>query len=92
MNSRAIGVIVTLIYLFWLFYHLQLAYSVYFYPDILRPYWVPNWMVFLNAVVGLLGVYTGVRIFKQSITIKRGLVLSFGILFLALGIEICRNL
>ena len=67
--------------LYWIWNSMHLWY-LYHYTDILFFIMYPDWVLYLNAGLGLIGVLIGLGIIKFKIKIKLGILIDIGILIL----------
>lgn len=75
-----IGWIIVAINLFWIWDNLFLMYQ-YRYSGVLWMFMYPDWVLILNAVFGLIGIYIGINLIRQRIKIKYAILIN-GLLFI----------
>lgn len=65
---------------FWLFY-------AYHFTSILWFYMYPAWVLILNILIGLIGIYLGYRLIKDKISIINSLIIDVPILALGMFVS-----
>jgi hypothetical protein len=50
-------------------------------------YMIPDWIILMNTLFGLIGIFIGLSAFKQGVSIKRGVSAAFGLLIIGIVIE-----
>lgn len=70
----------------WLHHNASLLYSYNFEPHILHAFMIPEWVLTVNMLVGLCGVWLGVQLWRGKMAISRNAVLAlllllFGFIF-----------
>lgn len=76
---------------YWVWHHVRLFY-LYHYTDVLFGFMIPDWALALYVFLGLIGIYLGIRILKNTLTIKKGLIINLSIFTLSILIETIRHL
>lgn len=89
-RNRLAGVIIILINIWWVLYHLRLAY-LYNCTDILFYSTVPTWVLVLKTIAGLIGIYIGFRVVNKSYLASKGMLLSGAFLVLTQSFEFLTN-
>ena len=51
--------------------------SLYYFTGILFLFMYPNWVLVINALLGIIGIYISILLFKNMIGIKLFLILTF---------------
>lgn len=75
-----IGWIIVAINLYWIWDNLFLMYQ-YSYAGVLWMFMYPDWVLILNAVLGLIGIYIGVNLIRQRMKLKYAIIIN-GFLFI----------
>ena len=81
------GLIITLINLYWIWYSLRLLY-LYHYSNILFLIMIPDWLLILNSILGLVGIFIGLSIIRQKIMIKKGILIDLLIFLTGISLQI----
>ncbi len=79
-KNLIIGWIIVAINLYWIWDNLFLMYQ-YRYSGVLWLFMYPDWVLILNAVLGLIGIYIGINLIRQRMKIKYAILLN-GLLFI----------
>jgi len=79
-RNLIIGWIIVAINLYWIWDNLFLMYQ-YRYSGVLWMFMYPDWVLVLNAVLGLIGVYIGINLIRQRMKIKYAILIN-GLLFI----------
>jgi len=79
-RNLIIGWIIVAINLYWIWDNLFLMYQ-YRYSGVLWMFMYPDWVLILNAVLGLIGIYIGINLIRQRMKIKYAILLN-GLLFI----------
>lgn len=75
-----IGLIIVAINLYWIWDNLYLMYQ-YSFTGVLWLFMYPDWVLGLNAILGLIGIYLGIKLIRQRMKIKYAIVIN-GLLFI----------
>lgn len=75
-----IGWIIVAINLYWIWDNLFLMYQ-YRYAGVLWMFMYPDWVLILNAVLGLIGICIGINLIRQGMKIKYAILIN-GLLFI----------
>lgn len=83
-KNLIVGLIIIAVNLYWIWDNLFLMYQ-YPFTGILWLFMYPDWVLILNAILGLLGILIGINLVRQRMKIKyailiNGLLLIFGAL------------
>jgi hypothetical protein len=83
-KNLIVGLIIIAVNLYWIWDNLFLMYQ-YRFTGILWLFMYPDWVLILNAILGLLGILIGINLVRQRMKIKyailiNGLLLIFGAL------------
>ncbi len=76
------GMIMIFFNLYWIWFSMHLWY-LYNYTDILFLFMYPDWVLYFNSGLGLIGILIGIGIVKVKIKIKLGILID--IAFIILG-------
>lgn len=76
------GLIIIVVNLYWIWDNLYLLYQ-YRFTGILWLFMYPDWVLILNAILGLIGILIGINLVRQRMKIKyailiNGILLIFG--------------
>ena len=63
--------------LYWIYDHLQLYYE-YHYTSLLHLFQLPDWVLFLNVILGIIGIFIGIAVIRNKMAIKRANLINFG--------------
>jgi len=78
-TSLIAGLVIILINLYWVLDNLFRLYAqnskLVFY---MFPY--PDWVLILNSIIGLIGLWIGIKVMRQKIKIKYGALISISLL------------
>lgn len=78
-TSLIAGLVIMLINLYWVFHNLFRLYAqnsklvLYMFP-------YPGWVLILNSIIGLIGLWVGIKVVRQKIKIKYGALVSISLL------------
>jgi len=75
------GLILIFINSYWVWDNLHLLY-LYHYTGILFFIMFPDWVLFTNAIIGIIGIGIGVMVLKRKMTIKKALSINSLILLI----------
>ena len=75
------GLIMIIVNLYWIWHSMHLWY-LYHYTDILFVIMYPDWVLYFNSGLGLIGILIGIGIIKVKIKIKLGILIDIAILIL----------
>lgn len=67
--------------MYWLWHNLELAY-LYRYSSVLFVIMLPDWLLTLNIIFSLIGIFFGIKIARKQLEIKKGILMNFLIWFL----------
>ena len=87
--NKILGSLIVLGNLYWVWINLRLFY-MYNFTEILFALKIPNWALFLYVIFGLIGIYIGVKVFKATWSIKKGLSVDLPIIIIGILIEMFR--
>lgn len=74
--NKILGLVAIGINVLFVFKSLYLLY-VYNFTGILFLFMYPNWVLVINALLGIIGIYISILLFKNMIGIKLSLILTF---------------
>jgi len=83
--KRIAGLVITL-NLLWTVFWIWLFYSYHF-TNSLRLFMYPDWLLIINFLIGLIGVYLGYRLLKNKISVAIALIIDIPLLLLGLIIS-----
>ena len=73
------GLVIILSNLYWIWDNLYLLY-IYHFTGVLFLFMQPDWVLLLNAALGLLGVVIGISVIRLKTKTKQGILIDFAIL------------
>lgn len=79
LTSLIVGLVIILINLYWIWDNSFMLYA-YYSTAVLYMFRYPDWVLILNSVLGLIGLWIGIKVIRQKIKIKFGTFISFSIL------------
>jgi hypothetical protein len=79
-KNKIIGIILLIVNLTWTGHWIWLFYGYYF-TGILWLYMIPDWMLILNMIIGLIGIFIGIKLINKKIKIKSALIINLPLLF-----------
>jgi hypothetical protein len=80
-NHKLAGIILIILSSFLAFKNLYVIYDYRVHPNVLRLFWIPEWILFIQAIIGLIGIVIGLLIYKKKLKILTGYLIS-GLLWL----------
>ena len=80
-NHKLAGVILIILSSLWTFKNISVIYEYRVHPNVLRLFWIPEWILFTQAVIGLIGIVIGLLIYKKKLKVLNGYLIS-GVLWL----------
>ncbi len=90
-NHKLAGVILIILSSLWTFKNISVIYEYRVHPNVLRMFWIPEWILFTQSVIGLIGIVIGLLIYKKKLKVMTGYLIS-GLLWLTWLIWICLKL
>ena len=69
-----VGLIILIVNFYWIWDNIYLLY-LYEYSDFLFFMMYPYWLLILNAIFGLIGVFIGIKVLRKSLKIKLGILI-----------------
>jgi hypothetical protein len=78
---QKVGWFIILFNLWWIWFNGQLFYK-YHYTSLLFIYMHPDWVLGLNIILAILGVFIGIKVLRRKMTERPALKIAFGILLL----------
>jgi len=81
LNHKIAGGFQITISAMWVFRNLSIIYDYKVYPNILRLFWIPEWILFVQAIIGFTGIFIGIVVFQKKLNVKIG-YLVFGLAWL----------
>ncbi|TKG89834.1 hypothetical protein EYV94_24760 [Puteibacter caeruleilacunae] len=85
---RIIGVMIIILNLAWTEHWIRRFYF-YHYTNILWYFMYPDWVLILNTIIGLIGVYIGIRLTKGQLSVSKALTIDIAMLVTGLIISEC---
>ncbi len=68
-----------LISAFWSFHNAKPFYDYRVHPEMLRAFIIPDWVLIYNFLIGLIGIWCGIQIWRSAWTVKRGYLIFVGL-------------
>ncbi|HML64276.1 MAG TPA: hypothetical protein PKC55_05550 [Dysgonomonas sp.] len=81
-----IGILLIILNICWIYFQLRLLYN-YNFGNILYLYKIPEWILVLNTICGLIGVLLAVRLIKDKISAWTVIPANFGLFCICILIE-----
>src|SRR5690554_7379955 len=72
IRNRIIGIILIVINMYWFWHNLELAY-LYRYSSVLFVIMLPDWLLTLNIIFSLIGIFFGIKITRKQLEIRKGI-------------------
>jgi hypothetical protein len=72
---------------FWVFRNLSTIYDYRVHPEILRLFWIPEWILFIQAIIGIMGIVIGILVFQNKMKVRNGYLIFVIIWILGFGTE-----
>lgn len=90
MNAAKIsGAVLVVLNLYWIGFYVNLFYK-YHYTAILFAFMLPDWLLILNVIFGIVGVYLGCTVYRSFMSIKKGIQLNISCFIFTLLVEFVR--
>lgn len=89
-KHKVVGFIVIALSTYYI-YHFSRLWYLYEFTDILFFMMLPTWEIVLNIIIGIIGVFLGVKIYRQSISIMRGVSTTLGLMLSGRIINLATN-
>jgi len=67
--------------MYWFWHNLELAY-LYRYSSVLFVIMLPDWLLTLNIIFSLIGIFFGIKITRKQLEIRKGILMNLLIWFL----------
>lgn len=80
-NHKLAGVIQIILSSLWTFRNLSTIYEYRVHPNALRLFWIPEWILVVQAIIGLIGIIIGLLVYKKKLKVKTG-YLTIGLMWL----------
>jgi len=90
-KNKIIGFLIIGLSIYYL-YHFANLFYLYEFTDINFFTMLPNWEIVLNLIIGSIGVITGVKVYKNKITIVKGLSIFVALVLMSELIHLMVNL
>ncbi|WP_196886416.1 hypothetical protein [Aureivirga sp. CE67] len=94
MNKKGaltLGIIEILISAYWIYNNIELYYE-YHYTDILFMFMYPDWVLFSNIIIGLLGIINALFLIRLKTSIKRNIQITGGLILIHFIIQLLNTL
>ena len=78
-RNLIVGLIILIVNFYWIWDNIYLLY-LYEYSDFLFFMMYPYWLLILNSIFGLIGVFIGIKVLRKSIKIKPGILIDLFVL------------
>ena len=86
-HHKALGILITLGNLFWMWIGLNLLYR-YHVTSTLSTYYISDWILIVNTIFSILGIYIGVKVYSKKISISKALTINTVLLLIGILIHI----
>lgn len=87
MNKfKIIGLTIIISNLFWFWFSIDLLYK-YHYTEFHPTFYIPNWILIMNLIFGIVGVLIGYKLLNRKLTIKTALLSDFTMIIIGLTIQ-----
>lgn len=87
LNYKIAGSILIIFSLIWLYRNFSIIYEYRAHPEILRLFWIPEWILWVQGIIGIFGVVAGILIIEKRMKTRIGFLL-FGLVWvLGFGTE-----
>ena len=86
LAPRIHGIIQIVISIVFIYFHAELFYGYHFSGN-LYLFMIPNWILVLNILLGIIGIFIGVKTYKGTLKIWQGYLLLITILILGSSLE-----
>lgn len=70
------GVSVIVINFLWIYPNIDRLYGQSSHGSILYLFLYPTWILLLNTTIGIIGIFLGIRIIREKINIRNGILIS----------------
>jgi uncharacterized membrane protein AbrB (regulator of aidB expression) len=81
-----IGILIILMNLFWIWFSLDLLY-LYHFTEFHPTFYIPDWILIMNSIFGIIGIIIGIRVLKKKMNIKKALLTVFVLILIGLLIQ-----
>lgn len=81
--QRITGIIIAILNLLWTSHWIWLFYGYHF-TNIFWFFMYPNWVLVLNIVIGLIGVYIGLKLIRNKMSVLTALIIDIPVFLLGL--------
>ena len=81
LNHKTAGISQIVFSIYWMYRNLSIIYDYRVHPDILRLFWIPEWILFVQAIIGLIGIIIGIFVFKGKMGVRNGYLI-FGLIWI----------
>lgn len=81
-----IGIVMIILNLLWIYRQLELLYGYHF-TGRLYLFMFPDWVLILNTICGLIGIFLAVRLIKRKISTWTAVPINFGLICICILIE-----
>ena len=87
LTLRINGIIQIVISVVFIYFHAELFYG-YNYSGKLYLFMIPNWILILNMLLGIIGIFIGVKTYKGTLTTWKGYLWLIAILISGSSLDI----
>jgi hypothetical protein len=78
-SQKFAGIFEILISTFWSFHNAETFYDYRAHPEILRAFIIPDWILIFHFLTGLIGIWSGIQIWRATWSIKKGYLIFLGL-------------
>ncbi len=84
--NHIVGVIILLINLCWIYFWAELFYEYHF-TNILFLIMLPNWLLVLEMIIGILGILVGMQLICNKLKMKYAIPMAVVLWLIGIGVE-----
>ena len=88
LNHKMAGIFQISISAIWIFRNLFIIYDYRVHYEILRLFLIPQWILFVQAIFGFIGVFLGILEFQKKLNVKIGYLIVGLTCLIGFGIEL----
>ena len=83
-QKRLLGILIIIINSAWLVSNLYTLYEYIYYKELLSSFYIPNWVLLLNSMFAISGVFIGLKLIQEKAAIRVALPLNFSMILVGL--------
>lgn len=85
---KTIGILSSLIALFWVWYYGQMVYDKIFQKDLIYCFRPSIWVSVANSTLGIVGLLIGIKLFKGQLKLLKAILVMFSLICIGFIIEV----